>query len=464
MRKILFLFLSALALTTRAANIEDTKNYEGKIVMIKAVIYADTAAANRSTSDKTIYYLYSGEDRLHAYTPAQADSAFKVDPYRFYWVVSKSPETASSQYYYLSCLKGDAYIGSTTGQNLISGNWDGVTITSTDNYLSEFPILSFDKCGVTSGLTISAYTVEGISLRFKYGSNGDRWLAVSENGLVNWVNYTNNGTTLNNVRWTSNLELTEVTTSDAWNDFGTLDAPKEYGFKVTLGRTDDGKTQVEGEDTNYYGTLKLNYAVELPDGMRAYKLSQKTNVSNAMLGLTQHTNTTSNSLDGTEKNILARETPVYLCVTHTDGDADKTKTYYLRPEKAQTITETGFSGVLRQKIFPDSVYRGASDTLTYYILTKSGGRMAFRPMKNQTLAANKAYFQWRGTDSETGAKSAFPGFYFEDDDNEPTTAITTAKADTAAPSYYDLTGRRYATRPTRAGVYICGGRKIVIFR
>lgn len=462
MRKILMLLFAALSLMAHADSFytTDTKDYEGKIVVIKAVIYNDTT--NFATSSKTVVYLYNGEDYLRPYTQAQADSAFAVDPYRFYWVISKAPSTASSSYYYLSALKGDSYIGAATGKNLATGSWNGKTVTSTENYKAEFPILSFDKMGrdERSGYTGTAYNVKGVSMRFDYNGQ-NRWLAVSEKGEVNWIGHTSNGEYLNNVRWTTNLELVEVTQAEAYGSYGTLDAPTEYGFKVTLGRSDDGKLVTEDEDYNYYGTLRLPYAVELPEGMKAYKISQKTNISNAQVGLTELKNETTNTLSGSSKNVLARETPVLLCFERTNNDAATSKTFYLRPEKAQTITATGFSGSLGAKTYPDSVYRGASDTLTYYILTKAGGRVAFRPMSNKTIAANKAFFEWRKSDAQSGAKPATLSFFFTDDDE--TTAIAqpaTGVTDDDQP-YYDLQGCRIAA-PTRPGIYVRGNKKVLV--
>lgn len=463
MRHIFLFLLTMLALTARAGVYgTSSTDYEGKIVMIKAVIYSDTTAAGRATSDKTVIYLYNGETSLIPLTEDKAAEYFQKDPSRFYWVISKSPSTASSQYYYLSGFKGDRYIGTTTGQNLISGNWDGVTITSTDNYAGEFPVLSFDKWG-RQNVTYQ-YTVEGVSLRFAY-KNEDRWLAVSQAGAVNWFNYTTNGATLNGVRWTTNLEITEVQTTTTIGEYGSLDAPKEFGFPITLTRSNDGAAVTTTEDYDYYGTLRLNFAVELPDGLSAYTLSKKTNVSNAEVMLAQHTNKTTTSLSGTEKNILARESPVLLRMKHSEGDEDLQKTIYLRPEKAQTFVSTGFKGTLGKTTYADSVYAGATDTLTYYILSKKGGRVAFRPMANQTLAANKAFYEWRPADATSGAKhaAALSFIFLDEDDDNQTTAIKQPAANSAAAAdapIFDLTGRPVAA-PLRPGIYIQNGRKFI---
>lgn len=457
MRKIFSLLAVLMSLTVghAASYTTDDTNYEGKIVVIKAVIYGDADATDKTSP--TEIYLYNGEEHLIPYTKEQAETAFKTDPYRFYWVISKAPSTASTEYYYLSSLNGGAYIGATSGKNLHTGDYTGVTITSTDSYESEFPFLAFDKSGTIS-TSNTAHTVVGTSLRFNCGTDGTRWLAVSENGDVNWINYTTNLYTNNGVKWTTNLEFTEVKATETIGETGSLSEPTHYGFKVTLTRSDDSYTTQTGEDYNYYGTLKLPYAVELPSTVTAYSLSEKTNVSNAALTLVKHENKTSNSLDNSEKNILARETPVILCMTHTEGDEAVQKTIYLQPEKAQTITDTGFKGSLRKTTFTD--YTGATDNLAYYILTKKNGRVAFRPMNNSTINANKAYYVWENTEGSEEAKPAALSFIFSDDE---TTSIQRPAA-TAAPSsetYYDLTGRP-VKEPKQPGIYIRNNRKLLV--
>lgn len=461
MRKIFFLLAALLSLTEghAASYYTDPKDYEGKIVVIKAVIYADTTAADWKTneSNRTEIYLYNGESSLIPYTKTEAEEAFKTDPYRFYWVISKTPSSSDKQYYYLSALNGGAYIGAASGKNLHTGNYDGVTITSTDSYESEFPILAFDKAG-TNGAK-SAYSVVGTSMRFNYGTAGSRWLAVSAKGDVNWTNYTTNVFTNAGETWTTNLELTEVEKTDVAGETGSLSAPKHYGFKLTLTRSDDSYTAIEGEDHHYYATLKLPYAAGLPSELTAYTLSEATAVSNAALTLVKHENKTTSSLDGTQKNILARETPVVLRMERTGDDADVQKTFYLQPEKAQTITETGFKGSLRKATL--SGYTGATSDLAYYILTKKNGRVAFRPMSNSTINANKAYYVWQPTDSE--AKPATLSFLFSDDDDSQTTPIQHPAATDvqSSGSYYDLTGRRVG-EPTQKGIYIRNHRKLVV--
>lgn len=462
MRKIFFLLAALLSFTAGHADsyYVDPTSYEGKVVMIKAVIYSDTTSTNWKTneSNKTEIYFYNGEKMLFPITNATAaQDSFAKDPYRFYWVISKAPSSAESQYYFLSALKGDAYVGAVSAKNLVSSKWSGVSIHSTDTCNNEFQILSFDKAGTVSP---TPYSVVGTSMRFTCGTDGTRWLAVSEKGVVNWLNYTTNIFTKDNVKWTTNLEFTEVEYTSTANETGSLAAPKHYGFPVKLTRSDDSYTAQTGEDYNYYATLKLPYAVELPSDVTAYKLTEKTNKTNAVLQLEKLENNTSSTLDGTTKNVLPREAPVLLSMTGSKGATDVSKTIYLKPEKAQTFVETGFTGSLRKVTFPDSVYAGMTDTLTYYILTKKGGRVAFRPMSDKTLNANKAYYQWRPTSSDAKPATAL-SFIFADDDDSQTTSlsrITTSDAADDAP-YYDLTGRQ-VKRPTQPGIYIRNNRKM----
>ena len=100
-------------------------------------------------------------------------------------------------------------------------------------------------------------------------------------------------------------------------------------------------------------------------------------------------------------------------------------------------------------------------TEEYYVLSKKNEKLAFYNYTGTTLGANKAYFSVRF--GSLAAPAMFPlGF----GDAEGATAISGTElkpADEASDAaYHTLDGRRLTARPAQKGIYITGGKKVVI--
>ena len=92
------------------------------------------------------------------------------------------------------------------------------------------------------------------------------------------------------------------------------------------------------------------------------------------------------------------------------------------------------------------------------ILLMGGENMLYYPTTGAGLGAQHAYFKIGGD----GAKARrITGFSIDFGDSE-TTGIISAEANSSRSGWYTIDGRRLNGKPTRSGVYINGGRKVVI--
>lgn len=453
MKKILSLLCAAmLASSVSAALTQD--QWDGRIVMLKCNV------ANGSTTSS--FYLRNarnaaGNMALQVVPEATAKTSFEStdSAYCFYWVIGKAP--TDSTYYYFSSYHGDGYLGFGEGYDWAISQTTKSSIAMVEDYKEEFHILGFDKSGGTSGATMNGY-----ALQFylnNSGNSGTRWIAVSNAGGLNWFNRTTGGSTTgytSDVVWSTDFELVDVTAiTDATQETtGTLAAPTEYGWKTTFVRSDDSYTNKDGEDYNYYATIRLPFAVALPQGVTAYTCTTVPSEDNTVVGLKELTGL---SVNENNEQILPRESAVLLMLKHEDGDTDVKKTLYLRPQNAQTfITDTNdFNGTLGQKTYTD--YDASSTTNRYYVLSKKNGRVAFYHLGSQTVNHNKAFYIYNG--SSNAAALSFC-FMTDEDDTTGVLPIVAPAEDNDAP-VYDLMGRR-VQNPTQKGIYIRGGKKILV--
>jgi hypothetical protein len=92
------------------------------------------------------------------------------------------------------------------------------------------------------------------------------------------------------------------------------------------------------------------------------------------------------------------------------------------------------------------------------ILLMGGENMLYYPTTGAGLGAQHAYFKIGGD----GAKARrITGFSIDFGDSEAT-GIISAEANSSRSDWYTIDGRRLNGKPTRSGVYINGGRKVVI--
>lgn len=398
----------------------------------------------------------------------------------YYWVISKDP---GADYYYLSSLNGDGYLGKGDATNHSQDDKPTTNngITCTDDKDNIYEILDFSKEEAASSSSHSAEELNGYAIKFAFtdskGNSTFRFVALgvdeddSETTYeLNWLDYTSKGTTevasTSGKCYSTDFIFEEVDfkepNTDGSENFGTVaDGNTHSGFPVKFTRSSDDyepKT-IDGvtEDFNRYATLNLPYAVELPAGVTAYKVSNLKPEENTNVVLEKYLE----SVEGDLK-VLPRETPVLLCMAGEKNDGKVQTTEYLHPALAQTIVETGLNGSLGKKKLQSedntaSNYYNTGDK-TYYVLSKKNGRVAFYWLSKLELAANKAYYVATSSSVDGGVI----GFSFGG--NGSTSGIilpaVNAAADNANAPIYDLQGRR-VSRPSK-GIYIKAGKKFIV--
>lgn len=184
-----------------------------------------------------------------------------------------------------------------------------------------------------------------------------------------------------------------------------------------------------------YATLHLPFAVILPEGVTANGVRQ----AGEYLSFSPLELSSSSDPVGT---ILPAYTPVLI-------SASKAGEYRLKPTLTPTeVSATGLSGTIAKKV------NAALDKTThdYYALTQDDGRFVMRLIGLADLPPNRAYYA-----VNTGEASA-QILFLEDN-------VTDIKASKVEPAdekdaMYDLAGRR-VVMPTRTGVYIRNGKKVM---
>ena len=110
---------------------------------------------------------------------------------------------------------------------------------------------------------------------------------------------------------------------------------------------------------------------------------------------------------------------------------------------------------LGMKTFTNTEYNPTVNA-NFFILGKKNGRVAFYYLSSQVLAANKAYYEYKGT---TSAKSLV--FRFDDDNISTGISLPETIETTGDAVIYDLSGRRVAGT-AKKGVYIRNGKKYIV--
>ena len=195
-------------------------------------------------------------------------------------------------------------------------------------------------------------------------------------------------------------------------------------------------------------TLILSYPVELPDGVTAWWCQS---IGEGRLNLKK-----------IQSGIVPALTPVLLAY-------EGTGTLYLSPyDGPNPGSATDYEGNLfKGSVDPGGHNMTASEMMTNFLTLgrPSGddsydniGFYAYHP-KNNILPAYVAWLAMNDVPSEGRLTLSFddPTDVFESEELR----VKSEESDEDAP-WYDLNGRKYTERPTKPGLYIHGGKKVVI--
>lgn len=105
----------------------------------------------------------------------------------------------------------------------------------------------------------------------------------------------------------------------------------------------------------------------------------------------------------------------------------------------------------------EAVLSNASEGSIVMTLSKMNNQLGFYKYVNDNLAANKAYLIYK-----PAAGSNVTYFSFGDESGEETDAISNMKVVKVDDAWYTLQGARLNGQPTQRGIYIHGGKKVIV--
>lgn len=479
-----------------------------------------TTVTEKYISSKNLTYFYDNET-IANFSLEEKQPTDKVEE-GYLWTLQCDPDAYTSgsngvqqPFFYMSAFSGVGYLGRTKGWNWTTHDWfpnAGANLSPKMN--NELKILEIHPEWMEPSKAYAQTknpmekVVEGNTLVIQtndFGGRGALAFAL-ETGENNWLGYSTSNASYQNddiikgnesnsanashlgsnphLHWSTDIIFTRVTLSDKASEdapYGTFEKPTyptSPSKQIYLVRSNNGtakaykkdKTGETIDDYNYYGTIRLPYAVTIPENIEVYtvdgQLLEK-GVYDKRLNLKK--------LDLGQDRVLPRETPVLLCQQNSEQQnaTDIVKKITLTPTAAQKPQSTGFNGTLGEQWFWD----GNKDTYipetgdTYYVLGKKNGRVAFYALGRSTkdddskgkyvVPANKAYFV---LPKSSGAKAA-PSLDFGFDGMETVTGINGVKGSQSAQEtkVYSI-GGQYLGKDLNSlpnGIYIVNGEKVV---
>ena len=285
-----------------------------------------------------------------------------------------------------------------------------LTLTAPSGYvIKSYSMLVARGSSATHTYTVT--TAAGISVDVPFGSNASSYATVSQDDI-------NDAST-----------VISVQTSDAGKWLAIAD------FTVTLAKT--SPLNVVGDAS--YATLYLPFDVTTTGATKAYYIAT---VDNGSARLTATGN------DGTE-------IPGRTAVVLINSEAATTTAFTRTSGLSSVVSED--ANLLKGTFVEKSLDLG--DATPYYSMGKIDDEIGFYKFNNNgtttiTLGANKAYLD---TTTPTGNVKGFTlSFGGEDGINQ----MVNGKSVNG--TWYDLNGRRLSGAPAAKGVYIVGGKKVVV--
>lgn len=193
-------------------------------------------------------------------------------------------------------------------------------------------------------------------------------------------------------------------------------------------------------------------------GVKAYIATNYSNESNAPdMG----------TLTLNEVTAVPEETGLLLYKDIADGQTNDTQTSFPLFVPAVNIKPSNYKGTLTAHVKSGTVQGSDASTLRYVFTNKyyhhgsneqqtSENFLFYRVEQSGTLAANKAYLEL----SRSSASKEFVVMSFDDIPTGIDTPQITVKPSDGA--YYTLQGVRVNGRPTRPGIYINNGKKVIV--
>jgi hypothetical protein len=203
-------------------------------------------------------------------------------------------------------------------------------------------------------------------------------------------------------------------------------------FTITLATAQEVPLIIVGDAS--YSTLYLPYAISLPENTKAYAVS---------------------SVAGTQATLteIAEAVPDATPVVLVNSEA-ASSVICLRTDKATPYSGTNY---LRGTFY--AIQLDLAENNGLYSLGRLDDKIGFYKFDNNgtttiTLSANKAYLE------VPASGSSVKGFTLGFGGDDGISKIVNSKSVNG--TWYDLNGRRLSGAPAAKGVYIVGGKKVVV--
>ncbi len=272
--------------------------------------------------------------------------------------------------------------------------------------------------------------------------------------------------------WSSSFEFTTlsgITLDDTVDNTDVIDNENGHEVNVSLAN----RTLYKDGDWN---------TICLPFNLNDGDSSDDKNFSGTPLeGATVMELDVTNSYDG-HKTGLTADGELYLNFTPVNSIVAGTPYIIKWSADAESpmitspfFTDVTISSSLNDIVFEGGKFRGTYNSLTFEeenpnILFLGAGNKLYYPKpdtetnKYPTIGAQRAYFEI-GEDNSPNPVSGIRSFVLNFGDDEQTTGIFDVRdkiESRGANAWYDLSGRKLSIKPSAKGVYIQGGKKVVI--
>ena len=235
-----------------------------------------------------------------------------------------------------------------------------------------------------------------------------------------------------------------------------------YKPKLTLS---DNNVEVTPIEQYQDGFWTIQYDFTMPNADVEATVDEYKSVTPADLGFASDTQMSS-TYYGTEENYIIPDGIIGYIITGI-GESSVTITRVSEiPKGVAVYLERGTSSATTTDVTTGNMLHGTTDATNVTDIT--GGTVyvlyngKFVKTTSGTIPAHRCYLLVSNT-TASGTRS-----YYDIDGSDGTTALREVKSEgvkgekLADSAWHDLQGRKFTTKPTKAGLYILNGKKIVV--
>lgn len=321
----------------------------------------------------------------------------------------------------------------TIGSNAFSGCTNLATVAFAPcSQLVKIGESAFYKCQALTSIIIPASVDE-------IGSNAFSYITSNRSNLTSVTIYRPNVTSFGSHVFDNNKDGRKIYVfSNCVDFFKSINQLSAYASAIeaipdlTVKAADDSDAS-KGRWCTYYNGLS---DVKVADGTTIYKAAYDKSANKVTLTLIE-----GDIIKMGEAVLLKSDANIVLLGTMGTSHRDNTGNDLKGVDYATPLADLG------------------SSTDTYYVLSNKNGHFGFHKYTGTNMPANKAFLRISG---DGNALAPSIDLYI---DNNATNIQTTDFTDyTDSDAWYTLSGTRLSGKPTQKGLYIHGGKKVVVGR